>query len=142
MLPKGTVHFQVTLKTTYEGILTDEGGIECSHEDISSPIALHEQLSNLSLAPGTSVTFKIVENKKTDEKSAVEVKELKAGQSGPPYDDDEADESILRGTVILKKDSYGFIESEDHSKETFFHYSELSVKPEDIQVRPGHMFSI
>merc|ERR1712130_640997 len=48
--------------------------------------------------------------------------------------EDETGEYILRGTVILKKDSYGFIESEDHSKETFFHYSELSVKPEEIQV--------
>ena len=30
-------------------------------------------------------------------------------------------------------DSYGFIESEDHSRETFFHYSELSCKPEEIE---------
>ena len=30
-------------------------------------------------------------------------------------------------------DSYGFIESEDHTRETFFHYSELSVSPEQIE---------
>ena len=30
-------------------------------------------------------------------------------------------------------DSYGFIESEDHTRETFFHYSELSVSPDQIE---------
>ena len=29
-------------------------------------------------------------------------------------------------------DSYGFIESEDHTRETFFHYSELSISPDQI----------
>ena len=56
-------------------------------------------------------------------------------------------DELLRGTIILKKgllpssssattffsDSYGFIESEDHTRETFFHYSELSVSPDQIE---------
>ena len=87
----------------------------------------------MAFAPGTEVTFKVLENKRTDEKSAIEVKSALDDQNAE-NGEDQTGEYILRGTVILKKDSYGFIESEDHSKETFFHYSELSVKPEEIQV--------
>ena len=93
---------------------------------------------NLS-AVGTEVTFKLVENKRTNEQQATEVKPLSAKTSKTEPKQNEPndasnDDWILRGTVILKKDSYGFIESEDHSKETFFHYSELSGKPEEILV--------
>jgi len=133
VLPKGTVHFQVTLKSTYEGVLTENNEIECAHEDLPNLVSLNEQISELSLTPGTAVTFKVVENKRTDEKSAIDVRSLAASADGMAAED-EGDEDILRGTVILKKDSYGFIESEDHSKETFFHYSELSVKPDEMQV--------
>ena len=34
---------------------------------------------------------------------------------------------------LFFSDSYGFIESEDHTRETFFHYSELSVSPDQIE---------
>ena len=82
----------------------------------------------------------MVENKRTNEQQATEVKPLSAKTSKTEPKQNEPndasnDDWILRGTVILKKDSYGFIESEDHSKETFFHYSELSGKPEEILVR-------
>lgn len=132
VLAKGSVHFQITLKNTYDGIITDENCIACAYEDLPDLIPLNEQLNKLTFAPGTEVTFKVLENKRTDEKSAIEVKS--ALDDNLENGEDETGEYILRGTVILKKDSYGFIESEDHSKETFFHYSELSVKPEEIQV--------
>ena len=86
------------------------------------------------------MTFKLVENKRTNERQATDVKPLlsKTAKTEPQPADQpngqNGDDWILRGTVILKKDSYGFIESEDHSKETFFHYSELTGNPEDILV--------
>ena len=70
------------------------------------------------LAEGESVAFRIRENKRTDERFAVEVRSLKR--------------DLRYGTVILKKDSYGFIESEDHCKEIFFHYSEIVSESDQI----------
>ena len=87
------------------------------------------------------VNFKIVESKRTGDQTAIEVLVIEENQN--QVDSDE----LLRGTIILKKglrdfiyqcnnfvsDSYGFIESEDHTRETFFHYSELSVSPDQIE---------
>ena len=74
---------------------------------------------------GDVVTFRVLESKRTGDRSATElsVVESESAKTGV----------LLRGTVILKKDSYGFIESEDHTRETFFHYSELSCKPEELE---------
>lgn len=35
------------------------------------------------------------------------------------------------------KESYGFIEAETHDREVFFHYSELDVDPNDIELGDG-----
>merc|ERR1712227_275724 len=137
ILPKGSVHFQIVSKSTYEGIIIEDSKIESPHEDFEEPL---EILAGQKIpAVGTEVTFKLVENKRTNEQQATEVKPLSAKTSKTEPKQNEPndasnDDWILRGTVILKKDSYGFIESEDHSKETFFHYSELSGKPEEILV--------
>ena len=70
------------------------------------------------LEDGEKVTFRVRENKRADERAAVEVRSLKR--------------DLRYGIVILKKDSYGFIESEDHCKEIFFHYSEVVSKANNI----------
>jgi len=38
------------------------------------------------------------------------------------------------GFVCALKESYGFIEAETHDREVFFHYSELDVDPNDLEV--------
>lgn len=41
------------------------------------------------------------------------------------------------GFVCALKESYGFIEAETHDREVFFHYSELDVDPNDIELGDG-----
>ena len=38
VLPKGSVHFQIVSKTTYEGIITEESKIESAHEDFEEAL--------------------------------------------------------------------------------------------------------
>ena len=96
-------------------------GVICGEKSIKSDafpdlVEMEEALDDL--AEGESVAFRIRENKRTDERIAVEVRSLKR--------------DLRYGTVILKKDSYGFIESEDHCKEIFFHYSEIVSESDQI----------
>lgn len=41
---------------------------------------------------------------------------------------------MLNGFVCALKDSYGFIESDDHENELFFHYSELEGDPNQLEL--------
>ena len=58
------------------------------------------------LKAGDVVSFRVLESKRTGDKSATE---LSVVESSVPQNGENT--TLLRGTVILKKDSYGFIES-------------------------------
>jgi cold shock CspA family protein len=128
ILPKGSVTFQTVSKATYQATIGPDGASLIYETD-----ELKEQLGTVRLPDdvkkhvnvGDVVTFRVLESKRTGDRSATElsVVESESAKTGV----------LLRGTVILKKDSYGFIESEDHTRETFFHYSELSCKPEELE---------
>ena len=40
VLPKGSVHFQIVSKSTYEGIIIEDSKIESSHEDFEEPLEI------------------------------------------------------------------------------------------------------
>ncbi|CAG5102255.1 Oidioi.mRNA.OKI2018_I69.chr1.g215.t1.cds [Oikopleura dioica] len=114
ILPKGSVHFSTLSNQLYNGVICGEKSIKS--DAFPDLVEMEEALDDL--AEGESVAFRIRENKRTDERIAVEVRSLKR--------------DLRYGTVILKKDSYGFIESEDHCKEIFFHYSEIVSESDQI----------
>jgi cold shock CspA family protein len=129
ILPKGSVQFQSVSKATYTGLVdADAKTIEITDPDDEEikTVRINDNLRK-TIQPGSKVTFKIIESRRTGDKTATDVNLVEEEKTA--IDSDQ----LLRGTVILKKDSYGFIESEDHSRETFFHYSELSCKPEEIE---------
>jgi len=130
ILPKGSVQFQSVSKQVYQGTVDEElkfiTYVDQATEDLKE-IRIADSVKKAHIPSGGKVNFKIVESKRTGDQTAIEVLVIEENQS--QVDSDE----LLRGTIILKKDSYGFIESEDHTRETFFHYSELSVSPDQIE---------
>ena len=126
-------------KNCYDGVISSISQISSQDDSLPCPIEMDQKSISAKFEIGAKVTFKIIENKKTETKTATAVKLFVrpvtngTGNHAQP-EETSIDDLTLRGTVILKKDSYGFIESECHTKETFFHYSELSVKAEDITV--------
>ena len=40
VLPKGSVHFQIVSKTTYEGIIIEESKVQSTHEDFEEPLEI------------------------------------------------------------------------------------------------------
>jgi len=130
ILPKGSVLFQSVSKQVYQGTVDEElkfiTYVDQATEDLKE-IRIADSVKKAHIPSGGKVNFKIVESKRTGDQTAIEVLVIEENQN--QVDSDE----LLRGTIILKKDSYGFIESEDHTRETFFHYSELSVSPDQIE---------
>jgi len=130
ILPKGSVQFQSVSKQVYQGTVDEElkfiTYVDQTTEDLKE-IRIADSVKKAHIPSGGKVNFKIVESKRTGDQTAIEVLVIEENQN--QVDSDE----LLRGTIILKKDSYGFIESEDHTRETFFHYSELSVSPDQIE---------
>jgi len=130
ILPKGSVLFQSVSKQVYQGTVDEElkfiTYVDQATEDLKE-IRIADSVKKAHIPSGVKVNFKIVESKRTGDQTAIEVLVIEENQN--QIDSDE----LLRGTIILKKDSYGFIESEDHTRETFFHYSELSVSPDQIE---------
>jgi len=114
ILPKGSVHFTSVSSQLYNGVVTEDKLIKS--EAFPSLVEIENAIDELE--EGEKVTFRVRENKRADERAAVEVRSLKR--------------DLRYGIVILKKDSYGFIESEDHCKEIFFHYSEVVSKADKI----------
>jgi len=128
ILPKGSVQFQSVSKQVYQGTVDEDlkfiTYVDQATEDLKE-IRIADSVKKAHIPAGGKVNFKIVESKRTGDQTAIEVLVIEENQIDPG--------EVLRGTIILKKDSYGFIESEDHTRETFFHYSELSVSPDQIE---------
>ncbi|XP_068125786.1 cold shock domain-containing protein E1 isoform X3 [Hyperolius riggenbachi] len=138
-LPKGTVSFHTQSDHRFVGIVEKEAtatnakssspnkgkekegeeGI-ISYEDCGIRLTVTYHLKDLegSSAPqvGDKVEFSICEAKRTGQQSAVSIKVLGRNSNGKRF----------YGYVATLKDNFGFIETANHDKEIFFHYSEYS----------------
>ncbi|KAM4044935.1 cold shock domain-containing protein E1 isoform 2-T2 [Anomaloglossus baeobatrachus] len=138
-LPKGTVSFHTQSDHRFVGIVEKEAtaasakssspnkgkekegeeGI-ISYEDCGIRLTVSYHLKDLEGSPapqvGDKVEFSICETKRTGQQSAVTMKVL--GRN--------ANSKRFHGYVATLKDNFGFIETANHDKEIFFHYSEYS----------------
>ncbi|XP_072282319.1 cold shock domain-containing protein E1 isoform X6 [Pyxicephalus adspersus] len=138
-LPKGTVSFHTQSDHRFVGIVEKEStaasakssspnkgkekegeeGI-ISYEDCGIRLTVCYHLKDLegSSTPqvGDKVEFSICEAKRTGQQSAVSIKVLGRNSNGKRF----------HGYVATLKDNFGFIETSNHDKEIFFHYSEYS----------------
>ncbi|XP_077151091.1 cold shock domain-containing protein E1 isoform X2 [Ranitomeya variabilis] len=138
-LPKGTVSFHTQSDHRFVGIIEKEAtaasakssspnkgkekegeeGI-ISYEDCGIRLTVSYHLKDLEGSPppqvGDKVEFSICETKRTGQQSAVTMKVLGRSSSSKRF----------HGYVATLKDNFGFIETANHDKEIFFHYSEYS----------------
>ncbi|XP_053561274.1 cold shock domain-containing protein E1 [Bombina bombina] len=138
-LPKGTVSFHTQSDHRFVGIIEKEAistntkssspnkgkEKECeegiiSYEDCGIRLTVSYHLKDIegSSAPqlGDKVEFSICEAKRTGQQSAVSMKVLGRNSNSKRF----------FGFVATLKDNFGFIETANHDKEIFFHYSEYS----------------
>lgn len=136
-LPKGTVSFQTQSDHCFVGTIEkeatlsspkasspnkgkekdDEEGI-ISYEDCGIKLTIPYHTKDLDgPAPqiGDKVEFSICEVKRTGMQSAVSLKVMGRNSNAKRY----------LGYVATLKDNFGFIETANHDKEIFFHYSEF-----------------
>ncbi|KAM8975605.1 cold shock domain-containing protein E1 isoform 5-T5 [Pelodytes ibericus] len=137
-LPKGTVSFHTQSDHRFVGIVEKEAtatsakssspskgkekegeeGI-ISYEDCGIRLTVSYHLKDLEGSPpqpGDKVEFSICEAKRTGQQSAVSMKVLGRNSNAKRF----------VGYVATLKDNFGFIETANHDKEIFFHYSEYS----------------
>ncbi|XP_018100842.1 cold shock domain containing E1 L homeolog isoform X7 [Xenopus laevis] len=138
-LPKGTVSFHTQSEHRFIGLVEKEAtavndkssspnkgkekegeeGI-ISYEDCGIRLTVSYHLKDIegSCAPqvGDKVEFSICEAKRTGQQSAVSMKVLGRNSNAKRF----------YGYVATLKDNFGFIETANHDKEIFFHYSEYS----------------
>ncbi|KAG8450858.1 hypothetical protein GDO86_003212 [Hymenochirus boettgeri] len=138
-LPKGSVSFHTQSDHRFIGIIEkeatavstkstspnkgkekegEEGTI--SYEDcgvrLTVPYYLKDIEGSSSPQVGDKVEFSICEAKRTGQQSAASMKILGRNSNGKRF----------YGYVATLKDNFGFIETANHDKEIFFHYSEYS----------------
>ncbi|XP_063306445.1 cold shock domain-containing protein E1 isoform X4 [Pelobates fuscus] len=90
-----------------------------SYEDCGIRLTVPYHLKDLEGSapqPGDKVEFSICEAKRTGQQSAVSMKVMGRNSNGKRF----------IGYVATLKDNFGFIETANHDKEIFFHYSEYS----------------
>ncbi|XP_040279872.1 cold shock domain-containing protein E1 isoform X7 [Bufo bufo] len=141
-LPKGTVSFHTQSDHRFVGIVEKEAtaapkstspnkgkekkkekegeeGI-ISYEDCGIRLTVSYHLKDLEGSPapqpGDKVEFSICEAKRTGQQSAVNLKVYGRNSNSKRF----------HGYVATLKDNFGFIETANHDKEIFFHYSEYS----------------
>ncbi|XP_066456192.1 cold shock domain-containing protein E1 isoform X3 [Eleutherodactylus coqui] len=137
-LPKGTVSFHTQSDHRFVGIVDKEAtaaskssspnkgkekegeeGI-ISYEDCGIRLTVSYLVRDLEGSPapqsGDKVEFSICEAKRTGQQSAVNLKVLGRNSNSKRF----------HGFVATLKDNFGFIETANHDKEIFFHYSEYS----------------
>ncbi|XP_078500505.1 cold shock domain-containing protein E1 isoform X8 [Lissotriton helveticus] len=136
-LPKGTVSFQTQSDHCFVGTIEKEATLSSpkdsspnkgkekdgeegiiSYEDCGIKLTIPYHTKDLDgPAPeiGDKVEFSICEVKRTGMQSAVSLKVMGRNSNAKRY----------LGYVATLKDNFGFIETANHDKEIFFHYSEF-----------------
>ncbi|XP_033109405.1 cold shock domain-containing protein E1-like [Anneissia japonica] len=136
-LPKGSVSFEIVqperIQGTVEKVPTnmwgkspgkcskdkelDRGLISYQMNGKKQTIAYHAKDTDIRTPPNTGdqVEFNLAEVKKDSTQTAVNVVVLNRGEETTKY-----------GYISVLKDSFGFIETEQHDREVFFRYSEVN----------------
>lgn len=142
-LPKGTVCFEVVSKQRMQGIVEREA----PSRTVKSPSKLNKDLEfGCILAAINGVECEVLyRGRDCSLRGTAEYKDvveftLVTRKSNNAYFAREVsiivknEVEVQYGYVCALKESFGFIELEDHSREVFFHYSELDGDPNDLEL--------
>uniref|UniRef100_A0A0B7AWL7 Cold shock domain-containing protein E1 n=1 Tax=Arion vulgaris TaxID=1028688 RepID=A0A0B7AWL7_9EUPU len=140
-LNKGSVCFMNVLSPVYIGTIDKEpsthknqgknkdgepGNIIYDYEGVIQQISYFlKEVTDQNTMPhfGDKVDFQIGEVKSTGKKEAVKVRVVLRNIAGR-----------CLGYIATLKDNYGFIETSDHEKEVFFHFSSFSGDTNDLEL--------
>jgi cold shock CspA family protein len=141
-LPRGTVTFEVVSKIRIQGYIEKEApsrsmkspqkakesefGIIYAHVDgVESEVLYRQTDCSVRDTPQykDTVEFTLVTKKSNNAFFAREITVLEHGTA-----------LQQKGYVCALKESFGFLELENHSKELFFHYSELDCDPNELEL--------
>lgn len=137
-LPKGTVSFETVNPQKYQGTIEKEpsgGKSPMKGKDTMPGIIMYDVKGVKQTIPysakatqgnyfksGDKVEFQICESKRNNTKTAVYVQLLERAPSGPK----------MQGFIATLKENFGFIETAEHDREVFFHFSAYDGNPGEL----------
>ncbi|KAI8431064.1 hypothetical protein MSG28_001125 [Choristoneura fumiferana] len=157
-LQPGAVQFETLLERGVRGVVTKEAQLCPSNTSNSSPVrnppadyngvitcqinGAKKTLSFMAkkceskMLPrvGDKVTFDIYQLKRTKELVAMAVAVQHSLTNGSGSNGSTAARAVMQGFIAALKDGFGFIETADHSKEVFFHFSNLEGNPDGLEL--------
>jgi len=140
ILPKGSVSFESVRPEKLSGTVEKEPSTHKSpvgkSKDSDPGIIMYDVNGTKQMIPystraiqgavpkyGDKVEFQIEESRRNNTKTAVNVKMLSRNTT-----------SKQQGFIATLKDSFGFIETAEHNKEVFFHFSNFEGNPDDLDL--------
>ncbi|XP_061723001.1 cold shock domain-containing protein E1 [Cydia pomonella] len=154
-LPPGSVHFETLVERGVRGVVTKEaqlyssnssptrnpppeynGVISCQINGAKKNLTYMAKKCDSKMLPrvGDKVIFDIYQVKRTKELVAMSVTIQHSLTNGGSSNGSAASRGVLHGFIAALKDGFGFIETSDHSKEVFFHFSNLEGNPDNLEL--------
>ncbi|XP_026500310.1 cold shock domain-containing protein E1 isoform X1 [Vanessa tameamea] len=154
-LSPGTVQFETLLERGVRGIIAKEaqafsssssfsptrqppvetGIITCQINNMKKSISYTAKKCESKMLPrvGDKVTFDIYQVKRTKELIAMSIQIQHSLTNGNSNGGNNM-RPIMQGFIAALKDGFGFIETADHTKEVFFHFSNLEGSPDGLEL--------
>ncbi|XP_038216584.1 cold shock domain-containing protein E1 isoform X2 [Zerene cesonia] len=152
-LPPGTVQFETLVEKGVRGVVAKEaqsyasssasptrngsaenGIITCQINNAKKNIPFSAKKCESKMLPrvGDKVTFDIYQSKRTKDLLAMSVQVQHSLTNGSSSNGNAR--PIMQGFIAALKDGFGFIETSDHTKEVFFHFSNLERSPDGLEL--------
>ncbi|XP_022116097.1 cold shock domain-containing protein E1 [Pieris rapae] len=152
-LPAGTVKFETLVEKGIRGVISKEaqsfsssssptrnassenGIITCHINNVKKNIPFAANKCEVKILPrvGDKVMFDIYQSKRTKDLVAMSVQIQSLGMANGSSANGNA-RPIMQGFIAALKDGFGFIETADHTKEIFFHFSNLERNPDGLEL--------
>ncbi|XP_037299850.1 cold shock domain-containing protein E1 [Manduca sexta] len=153
-LPAGSVHFETLVDRGLRGVVAKEapahtstasptrpappdtnGLITCQINQTKKTLPFMAKKCESKTLPrvGDKVVFDLYQVKRTKELVAMSVV-VQHGLSNGSASSSAGARPPMHGFIAALKDGFGFIETSDHTKEVFFHFSNLEGTPESLEL--------
>lgn len=150
-LPPGTVQFEVLVERCVRGVVTKEaqatssasnqqqdtnGLISCQINQTKKvlPYSIKNCESKMLPRVGDGVVFDVYQVKRNKELFATAVQSQNTLTNGSVSNGATSSRTVLQGFIAALKDGFGFIETSDHTKEVFFHFSNLEGTSDGLEL--------
>ncbi|KAK9712515.1 SUZ-C motif [Popillia japonica] len=159
LLAPGTVQFEMTMETNLTGIVSkdipnswanrsptknqngehvaESGTITYQLNGIKKTVPFYSKDCDVRHFPkhGDKVHFNINQVKRNKELIAVEIQVVQlASQTNGVSKHNSRNSQIYQGFIAALKDGFGFIETIDHDREVFFHFSNFDGDPNNLEL--------